>query len=74
MGPKCVWASSSIFFEKKMNQAKGRQGNKEAGSTFVLHANNNYGHIICTQLALLQGSAKVMAKIIAIWYMNGRNL
>jgi hypothetical protein len=49
MGPKCVWVSSSIFFEKKMDQAKGRQVNKEASSTFVLHANNNYVHIISTQ-------------------------
>ncbi len=48
MGPKCVWASS-IFIEKKMDQAKGRQGNKETGSTFVLHANNNCVHIISTQ-------------------------
>jgi hypothetical protein len=48
MGPNCVWASS-IFIEKNMDQAKGRQGNKEAGSTFVLHANNNYVNIISTQ-------------------------
>jgi hypothetical protein len=41
--------ASSIVFEKMMDQAKGRQGNKEAGSTFVPHANNNYGHIISTQ-------------------------
>jgi hypothetical protein len=48
MGPKRVRASS-IIIEKNMDQAKGRQGNKEAGSTFVLHANNNYVHIISTQ-------------------------
>jgi hypothetical protein len=32
-----------------MDQAKGSQGNKEAGSTFVVHANNNYVYIISTQ-------------------------
>jgi hypothetical protein len=37
MGPKCVWVSS-IFFEKKINYAKRRQGKEEIGSIFVLHA------------------------------------
>jgi hypothetical protein len=35
MDPKYAW-ESSIFFEKKVDWVKGRQGENEAGSTFVL--------------------------------------
>jgi hypothetical protein len=33
-----VSGASIIFFQKRMDQAKGRQGKKESGSTFVLPA------------------------------------
>ncbi len=33
--PRCVGAAS-IFFSKSIDQTKGKQGRKEAGSTFVL--------------------------------------
>jgi hypothetical protein len=44
-----VFGHHPSFLRKRWIRAKGRQGNKEAGSTFVLHANKNYVHIISTQ-------------------------
>jgi hypothetical protein len=48
MGSKSVY-TLPILFEKKMDQAKGRKGKKQAGSsllvTFCTAYNNNYVHI-----------------------------
>jgi hypothetical protein len=40
MGPKCGWASSIFSFEKKMNEAKGRQRKKRRTAY-----NNKYVHM-----------------------------
>jgi hypothetical protein len=48
MGPRCVWASS-IFFEKKMDWAKGRHGEKKnpAMTTTYVHISIMLGSFLC---------------------------